>query len=357
RMSGDHVQPGPRIALIQGDISPMRRMTDQQARKILDQYSRLSIDAMKEYPDLIVWPETMYPNSLTFWETAKGKPMSALGDPKKFNAADDLRVMAKYLGSPMIIGAGTQVKTPDSRRGYNSAVLVDPSEGIVGRYDKVHRVMFGEYVPLAEYFPWISRRLPVSGIVSGDPNQEPLRFKGYSGAVNICFESTVPHLIRGQAQRLHDSGEKLDVLINLSNDGWFDGSSALDMHLACGVFRAIECRKPMVIAANTGFSAWIDADGRVRWQGKRNAQDYFVAPVELDSRESPYVRWGDWPAAMCNAACWFLALAIGFDWLRRRASRESTPTDDPSMDGQLKKNDQPTDETPTGDQPTPSESS
>ena len=77
-------------------------------------------------------------------------------------------------------------------------------------------------------------------------------------------------------------GREPDVLVNLTNDGWFWGSSELDMHLACGVFRAVECRKPLLIAANTGFSAWIDGDGRIQEQGPRRAAGVIVAEPRLD---------------------------------------------------------------------------
>ena len=89
------------------------------------------------------------------------------------------------------------------------------------------------------------------------------------------------------------------MLVNLTNDGWFWGSSELDLHLMCGVFRAVECRKPLAIAANTGFSAVIDADGRILVQGPRRDTDVVVADVPLDTRRSPYVRFGDWGAGLC----------------------------------------------------------
>ena len=76
-------------------------------------------------------------------------------------------------------------------------------------------------------------------------------------------------MIRGQVNALAAEGREPDVLVNLTNDGWFWGSSELDLHLSCGVFRAVECRKPLLIAANTGFSAWIDSDGRI----ERKARD------------------------------------------------------------------------------------
>jgi apolipoprotein N-acyltransferase len=90
-----------------------------------------------------------------------------------------------------------------------------------------------------------------------------------------------------------------DVLVNLTNDGWFWGSNELDMHLACAVFRAVECRKPFLVAANTGFSAWIDSNGRIVAQGRRRATDVIVATPAIDSRDSWYLEHGDMPAGVC----------------------------------------------------------
>ena len=97
------------------------------------------------------------------------------------------------------------------------------------------------------------------------------------------------------------------MLVNLTNDGWFWGSSELDMHLACGVFRAVECRKPLLIAANTGFSAWIDGNGRIVKQGKRREKDVILARVQRDCRQSWYLAHGDLPAGTCLAICVGLA--------------------------------------------------
>ncbi len=99
------------------------------------------------------------------------------------------------------------------------------------------------------------------------------------------------------------------MLVNLTNDGWFRGSSELDMHLACGALRAIEMRKPLVIAANTGFSASISSDGRIVEQGKRRAPDVLIAEVQLDTRHSFYLDHGDWFSGICLAACGVLVIA------------------------------------------------
>ena len=94
----------------------------------------------------------------------------------------------------------------------------------------------------------------------------------------VIFDELTPHDIIAALEP--------DVLVNLTNDGWFWGSAELDMHLACAVFRAIECRKPFLIAANTGFSAAIDSTGRILQQGPRRATDVIVARAEIDHRRS-----------------------------------------------------------------------
>jgi len=98
------------------------------------------------------------------------------------------------------------------------------------------------------------------------------------------------------------------VLITQTNDGWFRGSSALDMHMICSVFRAVECRKPMLLAANTGISAAIDGSGRILGRLSHGEQNYLLTDVPLDSRFSPYVRYGDTLGIACAVACGVLLL-------------------------------------------------
>jgi apolipoprotein N-acyltransferase len=94
----------------------------------------------------------------------------------------------------------------------------------------------------------------------------------------------------------------------MTNDAWYWGSSELDMHLACGVFRAIETRKPLLIAANGGISAWIDQYGRIRAQSPRKTPDIILADVELSSMQSLYAQFGDWFASVCLACCALFSL-------------------------------------------------
>ena len=120
----------------------------------------------------------------------------------------------------------------------------------------------------------------------------PFDIGGVRMAPNICYESVLSHVIRRQVNALAAEGREPDMLVNLTNDGWFWGSSELDMHLACGVFRAVECRKPLLIAANTGFSAWIDGDGRIRRKAPDGPrQSSSPSPGSMDAAV------GIWPTA------------------------------------------------------------
>jgi apolipoprotein N-acyltransferase len=136
-------------------------------------------------------------------------------------------------------------------------------------------------------------------------------------APNICYESVLSHVIRGHVNALTAEGKEPEVLVNLTNDGWYWGSSELDMHLACGVFRAVECRKPFLIAANTGFSAWIDGDGRIQDQGPRRATGVILAQPTLDRRTSWYLVHGDWFAGICLTMCGLCGLVGLRDRFRR----------------------------------------
>ena len=110
------------------------------------------------------------------------------------------------------------------------------------------------------------------------------------------------------------------MLVNLTNDGWFWGSSELDMHLAAAIFRAIEVRTPLVIAANTGFSGWIDGSGRLLAKGPRRATATLRARVEPDGRPSPWLAWGSLPAWGCVAVAG--GILSGVRWRDAKAARE-----------------------------------
>jgi apolipoprotein N-acyltransferase len=314
-----------RIALIQGNSLADWKGDAKKQRQIMDEYIGLSKRAVDEAKsagdgqplDLIVWPETMYRNPLREFEAGYKLP-DDVSDTTDEIVASDRRMLAdlvELLGTPILVGidriqflnSGSDQTSP-SYRAYNSAALVDRSGQVVGTYDKFHLVVFGEYVPFATWFPALNRLSSLTGSVLAGEGPVALCIDGVCYAPSICYETVIPHVMRQHI-------ESADVLVNMTNDAWYWGSSELDQHLACGVFRAIESRKPLVIAANGGLSAWIDHVGRVRAVSTRQQPDIILADVERSSMRPMYRKVGDTFAGLCLTSCVVLAI-IG--WRSRK---------------------------------------
>jgi apolipoprotein N-acyltransferase len=332
-------EPAARVALVQGSIDITLRPKKGQRTEMHQQYVRLSLEAVERYGadriDLVVWPESVFGATYVTYDPGMPVPAQWPDSPEEFrqelSQADAatrraLASLAAALDSPLLVGIDRQHFGASEVRFYNSAVHVLGSGEVAGCYDKMHLVAFGEYVPLADKLSWLVELTPLNTLGTGlDTGSRPEAFecRGLLLSPNICYETVIPHLIRRQVNTLARQGREPDVLVNLTNDGWFWGSAELDMHLVCGVFRAVECRKPLLIAANTGFSAHVDGDGRILRQGPRRATDVLLAEVYPDPRGSWYLRWGDWPAGVCLGACGVLAIAGA--WTRWRGGlRPST---------------------------------
>jgi apolipoprotein N-acyltransferase len=218
------------------------------------------------------------------------------------------------------VGVDRQVVTPRATGGaahFNSGLFLDAEGRPVACYDKMHPVMFGEYVPLAETFPILYKITPLPAGLSAGAAPVAVRIADYAVAPTICYETALPEAIRDLVHSLSANGRRPDVIVNLTNDGWFWGSSELDMHLAAAIFRAIEVRTPVVIAANTGFSAAIDGSGRLLDRGPRRRTATLRAAVRRDGRWSPWLTWGSLPAWACVTVVAVLTLAVpGWRWPR-----------------------------------------
>lgn len=340
--------PPVRVALIQGSIDTIFEDNPQRPAEILDQYTELTLHARRQYGavDLVVWPETMFPlDEIVVDEQAARLQLDPSWDARSAqqlldeNAELFGRVMrngVRLLQDPLsehdppahstywMLGTTTWLLGDHPPRRYNTAMLVDPNARIVGRYFKMHPVIFGEYVPFGEWIPALYRLFPLPNGLT--PGTEPLAVTvaNLTFSPSICFENTMPHMIRHHVATLDRQGQSPDVLVNLTNDGWFWGSSILDMQLDCAVFRAVELRRPFLVAANTGFSAWIDGNGQIRAQGPRRATGTLLAEVQPDGRDSLYQWWGDGPVAACALFC--LLVGIGAPVWNRWQQRGALPT-------------------------------
>lgn len=297
-----------RVALIQGCFDTTFSPDPGRSHRIYERYLELSTQALEKYEDvdLVVWPETMFgPVYFTFDDDApppEGLTLEEFHTERdRFVAGQQalLKYTLQRLKTPLLAGVNVDHFGAEKREDFNAAMLFNRQGELVARYNKMHPVIFGEYVPLGDYFPWLYNFSPMRDGLSAGKAPQAMQVGGLSFAPSICFESLLPQLIRRHVVELSDEGEEPDVLVNVTNDGWFYGSSELDLHLICGVFRAVECRKPMLIAANTGFSAWIDQHGRIVAQGPRHAEGDILAEVGSHRGQSLYMQYGDWLAASC----------------------------------------------------------
>lgn len=321
-----------RVALIQASFDTVFEADRERAVQIFRRYRELSLEAVRgpTEVDLVVWPEGTFTGDLAD-VLVNGEPspppdvpLSAAEYQQRLgNWAQDAAAKAAHTarllnaaqtkkrpgrGVSLLVGTDTlQAQTQDMNR-YNSALLIDPAGEVTRRYFKSHLVMFGEYIPWGDVCPWLYRLTPMPSGLSRGTQFEVFEVAGVRLAPSICFESTVPHLMRRQVAELERAGLTPDVLVNVTNDGWFWGSAMLDYHLACAAFRAVELRRPMLVAANTGLSAQIDDHGRILEQGPRRGEQIILADVHCGRRGSLYKLLGDIPAGLCLAGCVLLAI-------------------------------------------------
>jgi apolipoprotein N-acyltransferase len=327
--------PTARVALIQGSLDTVFvEPTRERIQEVFDHHRGLTAKAVKQQPnlDLVVWPESAFALSETLIEEPLrpqyGLPADEAREKLKrfsqaFNGvlANDAELVnsntdSSHAGTRLLVGTTSEAFGPDRRRVFNTALLIDRDGQIAGRYHKTHPVMFGEYIPFAEYFSFLNRVTPIAvGLSIGD-GPKVFDVDGLTLSPSICFESTIPHLIRRQLRQLARRGTPADVLINLTNDGWFWGSGMLDLHFRCGIFRAVENRTPLLVVANTGISAFVDGNGAVRERGPRRHPKVLLVAVQADGRASPYQSLGDWPAWICAAG----GIGLAFVGFRRTRS-------------------------------------
>jgi apolipoprotein N-acyltransferase len=233
---------------------------------LLDELTALTV-AGGPGPSLVVWPESPGPFYLSLDPGFRSRIASVAGRL-------DASVLVGYI---------------DLRDGMptNSAGLVSPTGAQVSRYDKIHLVPFGEYVPLRKVLFFAESMVRNVGDFSPGRDLTISQLDGHRFATNICYEDVFPDLIR----RFTQMGAQ--VIVNITNDDWFGDSSAPYQHLRMAVVRAVENRRYLVRAANTGISALIDPYGRVLAETSIGERTVLDDDVGYRSDLTFYVRFGD----------------------------------------------------------------
>jgi apolipoprotein N-acyltransferase len=318
-------EQGPRVSALQADFSQDLKSSDP--KKLWDEYNKLCENASTRRPDLIVWPETCYPIGYTLLDL-NNSAKAELPDDVKVGLKDnrDLQNHAfRNWRTNVLLGSSLEVWNGERLGKFNSAILLEPDGRYAERYDKMHLVPFGEYVPFRETLPFMNWFTPYRSDYSCTPGEKMTRFAIMSGETQytfgtlICYEDSDPYLARQYNQKAGDE-RPVDFLVNISNDGWFRGTEEHEQHLAICKFRAVEARRSIVRAVNVGISAIINSDGIIQALPHNSVKEslHWVGPVtdkiRLDTRESFYAKVGDW----APAACWVL-IVLGLILSRRKA--------------------------------------
>ncbi len=308
--------PTRRVALVQGSHRAVWTHDPGRDQRVMASYIELSLGAVEQARregkpiDLLVWPEGMFRTALFSFDdgfTWK-EPNDITTSQVASYGPNDLKALVGKLGVPILVGIDRQhAHSSDTYDFYNSVVAVDRTGKILGTYDKTHLVMIGEYVPGGTWWPGIYDFFPIGRVTPGKAPRS-LLLEGVRYMPTICFETVLPHVVRGQVAKLSAVGERPDVLVNVTNGSWFNDSSELEMHLTCSRFRAIECRTPLVVAANGGLSAHIDRSGRLLAVSQPVAEEWLLVDVQPGGGESFYVRHGDWVAGGSLIATALLAI-------------------------------------------------
>ncbi len=258
------------VALVQGNIAQELKWDPARQLETLVTYQRLSLGAALEYrPALIVWPETAVPFSLE--------------DPRR---REPVLAVARATQTPLLVGAPHTDRA--ANRVHNSAFLVDATGAVADRYDKVHLVPFGEYVPLRRLL-FFADWFVSGGIGEFTPGDAVRVFASSAGrfGVTICYEAIFPELVR---QAFAGGAE---FLVNVTNDAWFGRTPAPYQHLAMAAVRAVENQAYVVRAANTGISAIIAPDGRIVRTSGLFTREVVAASIGPRRRTTFYTRYGD----------------------------------------------------------------
>lgn len=281
-------------AVIQGNIDQSVKWDPLYQKSTLDIYHSLSVRVPPSVPGMIIWPETAMP--FYFQDT----------DQRHREITQITRKTGNWL---LFGGPGYRMNDKGMISYSNSAFLLSPTGELAGRYDKVHLVPYGEYVPLRKLFPFISKLAVGVGDFQAGNGFSPLSLDdNHKVGVLICYEGIFPE--SGRAYK--KLGAKL--LVNITNDAWFGKTSAPYQHLSMTVFRAVENRLFLIRAANTGISAIIDPVGRITHRTGLFERTTLSGSVKFLDEKTCYTLYGD----IFVYVCFISLLVIFFISMKRR---------------------------------------
>lgn len=318
RLAHDAGEPLATFALIQRGEEVEYMQTREREEEIFTNYAdqaRRTLQSADKPVDAVVWPESMFTGGVprmtadpdAVVPTEAGMPASEFFSNVELHGqyyldrirrVQSLAAMSQRTDTPphLIVGCGVVHYDSKGTNVYSGAIHATSDGRIDDWYGKTHLVMFGEYVPIVQSIPGASSLLPPGMGLARGPGVKRFMVGETAVVPNICIETAVERVTINQIAELGRRGESADVVVNLTNDGWFDETSVIEHHLRCAQLVAVGCRRPILSAANNGPTAWIDSSGRIQQRLATGVNGAIIARPRRDDRHSLYVRIGDWPA-------------------------------------------------------------
>jgi apolipoprotein N-acyltransferase len=278
------------IAVIQPSIEQTIKWDPARHAQILDIYEQLTREAARSKPAAVLWPET-------------ATTIFLRGDPALL---ERLRRLSEDVGAPLLVGSIDRREGPRGQF-LNSAFFLT-GQGITAKYDKIHLVPFGEYVPLAGLLGFIKGWAEFISEFGEGSTETIVPLPGAPFGTVICYEVIFPELFRGFVVR------GASFMANITNDAWFGETSGPWQHLGTVSLRAVEHRVAIARAANTGVSAFVEPSGRIGPMLPLLERGVLHRRIPLRTRTTLYTRLGDWLVYACAGLG---AIGAGVAFLRR----------------------------------------
>jgi apolipoprotein N-acyltransferase len=263
--------PSVLAAVVQGNIDQSVKWHPDFQVATVDKYLRLSNEIIDRQPEIVVWPETALP-----FYFGHNKPLTE-------RVSGGLQKMR----TDFLFGSPSFSRRPREVDYYNSAFLTDANGRVLEKYSKAHLVPFGEYVPLKRWLPFLGKMVAQVGDFTAGKIGETIAWRNHRLGVLICYEAIFPYISRAVV----NNGATL--LVNITNDAWYGFTAAPYQLFSITVFRAIENRRALVRAANTGISGFIDPAGRILSKTDLFTEDAETMKVPLLTDRTFYTRFGD----------------------------------------------------------------
>jgi len=307
RLSQLDPDAGPKltVALIQPATDARLRWERSEQDRILVRLRRLTAQGERQGAELSIWPEAAYPYLLS--HAPRQEPAGARA------------IHAGGVRGPVLLGALTQAA--DGQGQHNAALIIDSNGKQQLPQAKLQLLWFGESLPFGQSIPWLRKAFyRAGGLVPGSEvalqtHQSPTGAVARIAVLN-CYEDILPSVGRRMAK------QRPNLLVNVTNDAWFEGSIESALHLRLSALRAVEARLDLVRAVNLGLPAWIDKTGRLRALGQaKPAGVLLVRPSLNDQSPTLYTRAGDYPL--------LLALGLLLSWYAFRGVTRRARTSEP----------------------------